>query len=212
MNARARPTLRIVVLAAGFSARLGRPKALARVRGSSLIRRTVRLLAPLAAERNIVVVPPRAVRAREELRGMRVDLVANPHRAGGLSTSVRRELTAGRCSAALLMLPVDLVHLRRRDLERMIARWSGARRRVIARRVAKHGGTPVILPRWLWPRALRIAGDRGLKQLLSELSPVHVSLLPVPSAAWDVDTAQDLARARRRGRAADQVRAVCTKR
>jgi len=212
MNARARPTLRIVVLAAGFSARLGRPKALARVRGSSLIRRTIRLLAPLAAERIIVVIPQRAVRAREELRGMRVDLVANPHRAGGLSTSVRRGLTAGRYSAALLMLPVDLVHLQRRDLERMITRWSGARRRVIARRVAEHGGTPVILPRWLWPRALGISGDRGLRQLLSELSPVHVSLLPVASAGFDVDTAQDLVLARRRWRAADQVRAVCTKR
>ncbi len=203
MNCHARPTLRIVELAAGFSARLGRPKALARVRGSSLIRRTARLLAPLAAERIIVVIPPRAVRARVELRGLRVDLVANPHRAGGLSTSVRRGLAAGRRSAALLMLPVDLAHLQRRDLARMIARWSGARRRVIARRVAEHGGTPVILPRWLWPRALGIAGDRGLKQLLSELSPVHVTLLPVPSAAWDVDTTQDLARARRRGRAAD---------
>ncbi len=203
MNSRARPTLRIVVLAAGFSARLGRPKALARVRGSSLIRRTVRLLAPLAADRIIVVIPPRAVRVRVELHGLRVDLVANPHRAGGLSTSVRRGLTAGRRSAALLMLPVDLAHLQRRDLARMIARWSGARRRVIARRVAEHGGTPVILPRWLWPRALGVAGDRGLKQLLSELSPVHVTLLPVPSAAWDVDTTQDLARARRRGRAAD---------
>jgi molybdenum cofactor cytidylyltransferase len=212
MNARARPTLRIVVLAAGFSARLGRPKALARVRGSSLIRRTIRLLAPLAAERIIVVIPQRAARAREELRGMRVDLVANPHRAGGLSTSVRRGLTAGRYSAALLMLPVDLVHLQRRDLERMITRWSGARRRVIARRVAEHGGTPVILPRWLWPRALGISGDRGLRQLLSELSPVHVSLLPVASAGFDVDTAQDLVLARRRWRAADQVRAVCTKR
>ena len=195
--------LRIVVLAAGFSARLGRPKTLARVRGTSLIRRTVRLLAPLTAERIIVVIPPRAMRTRAELRGQRVDLVANPHRAGGLSTSVRRGLAAGGRSAALLMLPVDLVHLQRRDLERMIARWSGARRRVIARRVAEYGGTPVILPRWLWARARGIAGDRGLKQLLSELSAAHVTLVPVPSAVRDVDTVQELARARRRWRAAD---------
>jgi molybdenum cofactor cytidylyltransferase len=202
MNSRARPTLRIVVLAAGFSARLGRPKALARVHGTSLIRRTVRLLAPLTAAPIIVVIPPRAVRTRAELRGQRVDLVENPRRAGGLSTSVRRGLAAGRRSAALLLLPVDLVHLQRRDLERMIARWNGARRRVIARRVAEHGGTPIILPHWLWARARGIAGDRGLKQLVSELSPAHVTLLPVPSAARDADTAQDLARARRRWRAA----------
>jgi len=59
------------------------------------------------------------------------------------------------------------------------------------------------LPRWLWARARGIAGDRGLKQLLSELSPAHVTLVPLPSAVRDVDTVQELARARRRWRAAD---------
>ena len=200
MKSSTRPRLRIVMLAAGFSARLGQPKALARVRGTSLIGNAVRLLAPLVASRIIVVIPPRAVRIRAELRGQRVTFVENPERANGLSASVRRGLAAARPSAGVLLLPVDLAHLNRRDLERMIARWRGARRRVIARRLGEQGGTPLILPRWMCPRALGIRGDRGLKELVGALPSVHRALLNLPSAEWDVDTPQDLERARRRWR------------
>ena len=197
-----RPTLRIVVLAAGFSTRLGEPKALARVRGLSLIRKTVRLLTPLTASAIVVVIPPKATRTRVELRDHRVTFVTNPRRASGLSSSVRRGLTAARSSAAVLLLPVDLAQLKRRDLERMIARWRGARRRVIARRLGKHGGTPLILPRWLYARALGISGDGGLKELVGHLPPENLVLLTLPTAAWDVDTPRDLAHARCRRRTA----------
>ena len=47
--------VRLVVLSAGLSARLGSPKALARIRGVTLLRRTLRTVAPLAAARVIVV-------------------------------------------------------------------------------------------------------------------------------------------------------------
>jgi molybdenum cofactor cytidylyltransferase len=198
MNSSTRSTLRFVVLAAGFSTRLGRPKTLARVHGISLIRNTIDLLAPLATSRIIVVVPPRAVRTRAELRGQRLTFVENSQRANGLSTSVRRGLAHARYGAAVLMLPVDLSRLKRRDLTRMIARWCGSRRRVIARRLGSRGVTPLILPRWLCAQALGISGDRGLREFVGHLPPVQLALMNVPTAAWDVDTPQDLELARRR--------------
>lgn len=72
MNSSDMPVLRIVILAAGFSSRLGRPKALARVRGTSLLRRTLALTAQFAAARIIVVVPRAAARYRIEARGFEV--------------------------------------------------------------------------------------------------------------------------------------------
>ena len=72
-----------------------------------------------------------------------------------------------------------------------------ADRRVIARRLGKHGGTPLILPRWLYARALGISGDGGLKELVGHLPPETLALLTLPTAASDVDTPRDLAHARR---------------
>jgi molybdenum cofactor cytidylyltransferase len=198
MNSCVRPKLRLVVLAAGFSTRLGHPKALARVRGVSLIRSTVRLLAPLAESRVIVVIAPRALRTQAELRGQWARWVENPQRATGMSSSVRRGLAAARHSAAVMLLPVDLAHLKRRDLERLIARWSGTRRRVIATRFGVHGGAPLIVPRWLYSRAICVRGDRGLKALVGGLPPANLTLMNLPGAVPDIDTPQELERARRR--------------
>jgi molybdenum cofactor cytidylyltransferase len=190
--------LRIVVLSAGFSTRLGSPKALSRIRGETLLRRTVRILAPLADGRVVVVLPPKAARARAELRGHRVDFATSRHRARGLSASVRGGLLRARYSAAVLVLPVDLAWLDGRDIARLIARWRSSRRAVIARRVGVRAGTPLILPRRLYSKALRIEGDLGLRDLANGLPKDEVKLLELPSATLDVDTLEDLRRARRR--------------
>jgi molybdenum cofactor cytidylyltransferase len=201
MKAFTLPTLRIVVLAAGFSARLGKPKALARVRGSTLIERTVGLLAPFArSSKIIVVIPPGAARYRIGSHARSVAFIANPTRTAGLSSSVRRGITQARYSAAALLLPVDLADLQRRDIARLIARWRGARRSVVARWVQARAGTPLILPRWLYARARGLAGDRGLRDLVRGLPNDAVSLVMLPSAESDVDTVRDLERARRRVR------------
>lgn len=198
-RASARPLLRIALLAAGRSTRLGRPKALARIRGRSLTARMLTLLEGLSPEPVLLIVPPRASRLRLEARGARVRIVENPTPRHGLSGSVQRALRAARPAAALLLLPVDLALLERTDLERLIRRWQSGRRRLVARRLGAGGagGTPLILPRWLWDRAAAVSGDRGLKELVPRVAPGARLLIDLRSAALDVDTPADLKRARR---------------
>lgn len=202
MNEVTVPELQIVILAAGFSSRLGSPKALARVRSVSLLRRTLTLAARLAPARITTVLPPGAARYRIEARGLKVTFLENSRRGEGLSSSVRLAIQRARYSAAVLLLPVDLVTLKPRDVARLISGWRASRRRVIARRVeqsgAAHAGVPLILPRWLYARALAVRGDAGLRGMVAELSPQQRVLLTLPSAAFDVDTPQDLHAARRR--------------
>jgi molybdenum cofactor cytidylyltransferase len=205
MNAAVIPRLHVVILAAGFSSRLGRPKALVRVRSRSLLHRTLNLVAGLDPAKIALVLPPRAARLRIEAQGFKAIFAVNSARAAGLSTSVRRGITVSRCSAGVLILPVDLAVLDQRDITRLISRWRAARRRLVARRIAggpgaPHGGTPLILPRRLYGRALEVAGDAGLRDLVRALPVQQRALLDLPSASFDVDTPADLHRARRRHR------------
>lgn len=193
----AAPSLRIVVLCAGFSTRLGRPKALSRVHGVTLLHRTVRTVAALTTGKIIVVLPPRATRARAELRRERVEVADSRDRDRGLSASVRCGLRRARYDCAALLLPVDLPHLKRRDIERLIARWRSSRRCIAARRLGDRAVGPLVLPRRLYPAAMRIAGDRGLRDWLTRSRP-EPRLVDLPSAALDVDTPADLNRARKR--------------
>jgi molybdenum cofactor cytidylyltransferase len=190
--------LNIVVLAAGFSSRLGRPKALVRVHGVSLLRRTVKLAAALHAARIIVVVPPAAARYRAEVRQQNLTFISNPHRALGLSSSVRCGVKQAWYCPAVLLLPVDLPDLQLGDLKRLVNRWRAAPGRIYATRLDTRGGAPLILPKRLFTHALRIVGDTGLRGLLADLPPAQRELVELPSARFDVDTARDLAAARRR--------------
>jgi len=76
------PRLQAVILAAGFSSRLGNPKAMARVGAQSLLRRTIALASSLKPAQILIVVPRRASSYRTQARGFKVIFAANPHRAG----------------------------------------------------------------------------------------------------------------------------------
>jgi molybdenum cofactor cytidylyltransferase len=208
MNCGILPTPPAIILAAGFSSRLGRPKALARVRSVSLLRRTLALVANSAPAQIVVVVPRGAARYRVEARGFKVTFAVNPRRADGLSSSVRRGLAKVRYSPAVLLLPVDLAVLRQGDLARLIRRWRTARRCVIASQVSgdggsRRGGVPLILPRWLYARAQAVAGDVGLREMIAALPPRQRVFMHLASATLDVDTQQDLRAARRRARSTE---------
>ena len=202
MNGRFLRTLQIVVLAAGFSSRLGEPKALARVRGRSLLARTLDLTSGLTASSTVVVIPPSAARYKIEMRGVKVAWVSNPRRAEGLSSSVRLGLTAARYASAVLFLPVDLVNLERREVERLIRRWRSSPRSLVARGLADSGAIPLILPKRLFPKALGVGGDIGLRELVAALPREQCVFVTLASAAADVDTPQTLAEARRRRQSA----------
>jgi molybdenum cofactor cytidylyltransferase len=189
--------LQIIVLAAGFSSRLGRPKALARVHGVSLLRSTLKLAATLKCAKIIAVVARRSAQHGAQSRGIDVTFVTNSRRNQGLSSSVRRGIAEARYAPAVLLLPVDLGRLKSRELARLIRRWRAAPRSVIARRIGRIGAAPLVLPRRLYPRALRITGDVGLRELLAQLPAANRVLVDIPSAASDIDTPQDLNAARR---------------
>ena len=200
MNGTPSSGLRVIVLAAGLSSRLGQPKALVRVHGISLLQRTVHLAATLKPSGITVVLPRNAARYRIETRGNRISFAVNLQPARGLSGSVRRGVRAARYSRALLFLPVDLNDLKQRELARLVARWRGSPRHVIARRIGRRGATPLLLPHWLFARALRIAGDVGLRDLIGQLPDDARVLVDMPSAARDIDTPLELKKARRRFR------------
>jgi molybdenum cofactor cytidylyltransferase len=191
------PPLNIVILAAGSAHRLGRCKPLVRIHGESLLRRTANLVARLPG-RCFVVMPPKAPRFREELRGLAVTFLENPGRSEGIASSVRLAIARAPSAAGVLFLPADLPNLRLRELRRLISIWRGAPRRVVARRIGDQWGTPLILPRWLHGKAMLLRGDVGLRGVLAHLPAEDLHLVALPSAAEDIDTPQDLAAARKR--------------
>jgi molybdenum cofactor cytidylyltransferase len=154
-----------VVLAAGASLRLGRPKQLVLHEGESLLRRSTRL-ALSCADPVVVVLPPDPVPFLGELEGLDVLPKANPNAAEGPAASLRLGLRSLPPVDGALLLAVDQWALTAQDLTRLVADFAADPTRPAAARYAGTLGIPAILPRANFEEALTLRGDRGAKALL----------------------------------------------
>jgi molybdenum cofactor cytidylyltransferase len=194
-SASARTRLAALVLAAGGSTRLGRPKQLLRRHGETLLLRTCRLARAVAGENVIVVLGADALRMRRAVR-RRYPTFCIAHNARwreGMAGSIRAglvEVPAG--TAGLLILLVDQARIEARDLRLLAARGRRSPARAAAALHSGRPGAPAIIPRRSFRDLRSLEGDTGARQLLGRLR--DVSPVAMPAAAIDVDTAADLAR------------------
>lgn len=186
------PPLACVVLAAGGSSRLGRPKQLLRVRGVPLLVRAARHGARAAPGRVVVVLGAEHVRLRGVLRRwrVRVRIVRNPAWRSGLASSLRAGLAAAAPdTAATLVLLTDQPRVDAASLERLVAAWRRRPAKAAAARYSGRLGVPAILPRRLHQALTDVAPDAGARALLAR--EADVTTVAMPEAAVDVDTPAD---------------------
>ena len=182
-----------LLLAAGGAARFGSPKVLASFQGKPLVRRGVELLMPRCPAGVHVVVGASADAVRAALAAEAVTFVENPDWESGLSTSLVRGVADLPAEAdAVLILLCDQPAVTADDLDALIAAWHIEPELIAAASFSDRLGPPVIMPRSVWPQLAALRSDQGARSLL-EWHAEHTAV-PMPHAAFDVDTPEDLAR------------------
>lgn len=127
-----------IVLAAGASSRMGRPKALLPLPdGTPLALHQVRLLRAAGCSRTLVVLGADATAIAHHLAGC--DVVVNEDWARGRFTSIQAGLRALAGCAGYLLLPVDTAGVRRQTLAAVLR--EAETRQPLALRPC-HGGKP----------------------------------------------------------------------
>jgi molybdenum cofactor cytidylyltransferase len=179
-----------LVLAAGASRRLGSPKQMVMLGGETLLERSVRVACEAGLAPVVVVVGAEweFVLARSSL-GNAVTVV-NEGWAEGMASSIRLgvktlKLVATDARGALLMTcdqpTVSVEHLQ------LLA----AGTEVKASRYAGRKGIPAYFPAEYFDRLMALSGDAGARKLL-----VHAQSIELSDGELDVDTVEDLERAR----------------
>lgn len=189
-----------VVLAAGASRRLGRPKQLLTRDGETLLHRAARLGSASGALRTVVVLGARREAMQAALADLDVENVFNPDWEQGLSSSLRAAARAlDDFDGPVLVLGCDQPALDGAHLAALIAgaSWSPG-----ACAATAHGdalGIPALLPSALWRRSTGLHGDRGFGATLAQQVPGAVWRLQASELEWDLDTPADVAVAIERG-------------
>lgn len=178
----------IVILAAGASTRLGRPKQLLRLDGRTVLQHVVDAAEAVQPDRVVVVVGYAGREIEASLAPGHHTIVHNPAASRGQSTSLAAGLGAldehiGRAVILLGDQPrIDP------DVIRRVAVGDGPIRRA---RYRDRPGHPVAFDAALWPELIMIAGDRGARDLLRQtVHPIHEASVDA-DAPLDLDTDAD---------------------
>jgi len=189
----------VVVLAAGRSSRMGRPKQLEPIAGQALITHAVQNALHSGAQRVLVVTGAYATAVNQCLDSLppdavrRLQRVHNSYWESGQSSSVRSAIHAlpAECGAAIFM-PVDQPYVPPHLLRQLQRHWQ---RGALLAAPAVNGtprGAPALFDRSLWPELLKLRGDVGGRSLL-QTHRAELATVPTPaSRLHDIDTPTDL--------------------
>jgi molybdenum cofactor cytidylyltransferase len=161
-----------VILSAGESSRMGRPKALLPIDGVRFIEKIVTALKSTRVGEIIVVLGHNAVEMQQKVADLQIKIVVNPeYKQGQLSSLVAaiRSIESGenhdQVDGILVHLVdhpyinVDLVNL-------MIERFYETRKLIVVPRYRGHRGHPVIFSSALFPELLGAPLDQGAKTVV----------------------------------------------
>lgn len=182
-----------IILAAGASRRLGRPKQLVQFEGRPLLMRAIE--AARSADEVFVVLGATAEEIRRELHGDEFNAVINSEWEEGIASSIRAGVNAAvetQTEGVLLMAcdqpRVSAAHLQ--ELRRAFEECGGDR--IVASEYAGVVGIPAVFPRAEFAALRALKGDEGARKLLRGAAAKIVAV-NFAGGEVDIDTPEDLA-------------------
>lgn len=182
-----------VVLAAGLSARMGKPKLVLRVGGKPMLKAVLDTLGQAKVDEVVVVLGANADLIRNEIRFARERVVVNDDYARGMSSSLRLGLgTVSPKSDAALVVLGDQPQVTQATIDALVARFAEADPPVAVPVFNGVRGNPVLFARRVFPDVMKVKGDAGAKSVVRKYGR-EVLEVPVedPGVLLDVDTPGD---------------------
>jgi CTP:molybdopterin cytidylyltransferase MocA/HD superfamily phosphodiesterase len=194
------PGLAGVVLAAGYSSRMGAFKPLLPLPGGRVVERCLDGLAAAGIMEVVVVTGHRAEEIEAALAGRACRLVRNPGFDQGMFSSVRAGVDALSGAGAVMLWPVDVPLVRTATVAALVAAWAADARpgRVLVPAFRGRPGHPPIIGAGHFAGILNWSGERGLRGYLDAAGGEERLAVADEGVLLDLDTPQEYEAARRR--------------
>ena len=177
-----------IILAAGASTRLGRPKQTVELGGETLVARAVRCAQEARLQPVAAVIASAAL--FDPLRALGATVLLNKHAAQGIASSIATgvQWAINLEVAGAILMTCDQVAVTPGHLCALCDEPDT----VTGSAYAGHVGVPAYFPASSFPALLQLTGDTGARKLLIDARSIATEAL-----ALDVDTEADVELARR---------------
>ena len=196
MVARDAPKIGGIVLAAGGSSRLGRPKQFLQFKSRSLLRHAAQTMAASICDPIVVVLGAESDEAAAQIKDLPVATCLNENWRLGMSCSIKVGLAkliemAPKIDAVLISL-CDQPFITSKILNRFSEKFAVTDVSIVAAKYNEVNGVPALFSRELFIELSRLEGDKGARDLIRSLT--DLATINLPEAAFDIDTLEDAAK------------------
>jgi molybdenum cofactor cytidylyltransferase len=189
-----------IILAAGMSTRIGRPKQLLPLKGKALISWVLEAALNSRLEEIILVLGHEHHTISEALgltrRHPRLKMVVNRHYREGLSTSLRAGLRMVNPKYnSVMFLLADQPLIDSAVINKLLERFWRSKKEICVPVCEGRRRNPAIFSRCFFESLLNIKGDQGARSLIEDF-PERVLAVPEKNCSffYDIDTEDDLER------------------
>ncbi len=184
-----------ILLAAGGSTRLGRPKQLVKYQGETLIRRSAEALIQTGCSPVVVVLGGEVEGSKAELHDLAAEIALNTDWHSGMSSSIvcglRRLTEIEPLIDGVLITLCDQPNITPDFLARFIDSYREKPQNIIATDHGEVIGVPALFSKTLFDHLLSLKGDKGARDLIR--SSDIVATIRSDAVFSDIDTPEDLA-------------------
>lgn len=182
----------VIILAAGSSSRLGKPKQLLMVGGKSLIIRVCEAALSLNIAKVVVVTGAYAERVRSGIVHLPVMVIFNEEWEEGMASSIRKgmEVLSSQMDAVIILL-CDQVNLNSSLLAEIRDAYLNSSFKVVYCRYGDEIGVPALFDKAMFPELFQLRGDTGAKPIIKR----HLEqsqAISFPGGDTDIDRPSDV--------------------
>lgn len=185
-----------IIVAAGSSSRLGRPKQLLIIDGEPLLQRAIRIALEAGASPVFVVLGAHREAIKESVNLISASIVFNDEWQEGIASSIRAGMLLVQNNApdtdGILLMTCDQPRITSANLRAIISTFQAqSQPAVTASSYAGVYGIPAIFPPIAWSDLLALHGDKGARSLFLA-PPWPLVSVPLAGGEIDIDRPEDL--------------------
>jgi len=184
----------VVILAAGSSSRLGRPKQLLPYKEKKLLQHSIDVALDAAVRTVVVVLGANFSIIKKEINVHSASIVINDNWQEGMASSIRCGVNAlmeiNPVIDAAIFMVCDQPHVSAALLQNLLTKQKETQLPIVASMYANAVGIPALFHESLFNELLQLKGDVGAKKMMNKF-PDLVATIPFPQGETDMDTIED---------------------
>lgn len=183
----------LIILAAGASIRLGKPKQLLNFKGKTLLRRIACESLASVCRPVIVVLGANGERFKDELKDYDVYIARNSHWEEGMGSSIqvglRKLLEINKAVSGVIIAVCDQPFVTSEVINKLFETFEETKAPIIASAYQETQGVPALFSAKLFPQLLDLKSG-GAQKIINQYKSETVGV-PFEKGAIDIDTPQD---------------------